>query len=562
VVKLITNIEEISSMINVDVKKNFTSVLVGFDSYKALAPKIIEYDNKKYLLACHLEKGNIIAQKKISKTFPDDIEIIYYSPFFSFETSKEYIYPDLMSAFKKIVKQEKLVVVQNNIPVSIYRLLLDEYNIKFDKEEKISVIYNMYILSKNDVLKQFNSNRDEAAIIASELIKKSPIKSYLKKMISKRSDTRFENLDKLMQKNKVNAVMCTSPLGIQEITGYGLKKFRENQQISALYKKGEDKIYVFSKLPIDRELGNSKKVDIFSELSDKLSINDVLGIEEDHLPANFLANLEISIGKTKNCMNLIRKSRQNRGWEDLSFHIIVTRATVYAIEKTLQWTKNRIKNKERISELDVENNYKNRLNEFKNKYNLPFNIVPMLTICCSGNRTVIPSLPTEYYLDSYTKSLKIDACVSIIDDQGIHHAASDIARTLVLEKEIKTVYEKLDDLMVRSVIPNIKPGMKGKDIYNLAVSKIDDNIDCFKNTGLLPLKVKKFDEIFNRNVGHIMGLQEPVTLFFLKDASEKVELGMIATIEYQWHTKDYGIGIEDDFIIGTDMGLNFSRDQL
>lgn len=560
-VELITDIEDISSLLNVNVRKMFTMVSVGYDAYKVMAPKIVKVKNKTFLLACHLEKGNIMAQKEITKSLPSELEIIYYSPFFNFEGTDINVYPDFIDAFKKITEGEKEVIIQQNTPVSIYKLLMKNYNVKFKKEQINNSKYIMYVLSKDEVIKKFNFKRDKADKIAIKLIGKSPLKSCLEKLIFNRIDSRFETLDKLMQKDKMDAVFCTSPLGVQEITGYGLKKYQEDQ-LAALYNKGENNIYLFSKQPLGKEFENGKKVDIFSEISRKLTNGNVLGIEEEHFPASLLKDLEIFTGNIKNSMTLIRKSRQNRGWEDLSYYIIASRATVYAIDGALKWAGDKIMNEERISELDVENKYRVLLQNFTEKYNIPFSIVPMLTICYAGNRSIIPSLPTEYFLNSNNKSLKIDAGVSITDDYGIHHAASDITRTLILEKEIQQAYKKLENFMVKEVIPNIKPGMEGKDIYQLAVSKIEDDKDYFKNIGLLSLKVNKFDEIFNRNVGHLMGLQEPVTLFFVKNATEKVNTGMIAAIEYQWHTKNYGIGIEDNFVIGSVGGLNYSRDKL
>ncbi len=559
-IKLITDINEISSLLNINVMKMFTSVSVSFDSYKVAAPKIIKFNNKKYLFACHLEKGNLDAQKEILNSFPPDIEIIYYSPYFTFEIPSEHIYPDFISAFKKIFKTSEQILVQKNIPVSIYKLLLNEYIVKFDDEEKYNPIYNMYVISKNEIIDKMNIDRDKANKIAIELVNKSPLKSYLEELIFKRTESRFDSLDEQMEKNKIDAVLCTSPLGLQEITGYGLKKYQENYQLSALYKKGENNVYLFSKQPLE-EFGKGKEVNIFVEILKKMSNCSFLGIEEDHISTSFFKELEIHIDKVQGCISCIRKSRQNRGWEDLSYYIIASRATVYAIEEALEWAKNKINKQEQISELDIEKYYELKLQEFKNNHNIPFYIEPMLTICSSGSRTVIPSLPTEYYLDKNTKSLKLDAGVSIFDHQGIHHAASDITRTLILEKKMMQAYKKLEEYMIKEVIPNIKSGMQGKEIYQLAVSKIENDKNFFKNIGLLSSNVEIFADIYERNVGHLMGLQEPVTLFFLKYAEEKVSSGMVAAIEYQWHTKIFGIGIEDNFIITKNRGLNFSRDK-
>jgi len=557
-IELITNLDEISLLLNVDAKKKFTTVSVGFDSYKTMGPKVVVRGNNKYLLACHLEKGNITAQREIEKTLPSDVEVIFYEPYFTFDGEDLFVFPDFISAFGEIAKGESDIVLEPDIPVSMYKYFTKNFHVLFKNQKTDDLIFYQYTLSKKTVMNRMNFQRDQADTVAIDLIHNSSQKNELEKLIYDRKDTRFEVMDHLMQQEKLNAVFCTSPLSIQEITGYGLQNYCENQ-FASLY-TGSEKVFLFSRKPLEKYFGEGEKVNLLSAISENISENDVLGIEENHCPSFLFKELEKITKNIKDCMTPLRKNREIRGVEDLSYYIIASRATVYAIEGALEWAKNKICNKENVTETNVEKQYHYLLEKFKEKYNIPFNIVTMLTICCAGNRGPIPSLPTKYFLNPKINSLKLDAGVSVSDSLGIHHAASDITRTLLFHEKIEHGYRKLEEFMSKKVIPNVKPEMKGRDIYHLAVSPIEDRKDFFKELGMLSFEVKNFEDIFNRNVGHLMGLQEPVTLFFLKNSSEKVKKGMIAAIEYQWHTKNFGIGIEDNFVVGTTEGLNISRD--
>jgi hypothetical protein len=45
-VELITDIKDISSLLNVNVRKMFTMVSIDYDAYKVMAPKIAKVKNK------------------------------------------------------------------------------------------------------------------------------------------------------------------------------------------------------------------------------------------------------------------------------------------------------------------------------------------------------------------------------------------------------------------------------------------------------------------------------------------------------------------------------------
>ncbi len=558
-VELITNLDVVSKELGVDVKKRYLSVALNYDGYKAVAPKVVKRGNEKILIARHIEMANVEAQREIEKTLPKDIKVVYYNPYFTFEIPKEPAYSDFIDAFISINRTGETIAVHDDLPLQIYQWLEKNYELKFMSNTDEKVEFYMYEIAKEEVLSKFELGRKDADKTALSLIEKSPIRAELNEYIEKRKDTRFEVLDELMDEAGLKAVLCTSPLGVQEITGYGMVHHQEDG-IAALYVKGENKVYIFAKKPLSYYSGDKKIKDIAKEVY-SLTGDDVIGIEEQHFSLGWFNSLGFKNLNLKNAMNVIKISREKRAWEDLSYYIIAARASVYATEGALEWTKAEISKGNRITECDVENKYIALLEEFRKKNNISLSIRTFWTNCHAGARSIFPSLATDYVLTKDFNTLKIDAGVSLVDENGIHRAASDIARTATFKDNCEKAYKKFDEYMVKTVIPNVKPGMNGNDIYKLAVSEVQKELQLFKDLSLMP-DVRHLSPIFNRDVGHLMALQEPVTLFFKKDAFQVVEEGMVGAIEYQWPIDGNSIGAEDIFLIGPNGGLNFTRDDL
>jgi Xaa-Pro aminopeptidase len=557
--ELITNLEAVSKEIGVNVKERYLSVVLNYDGYKSVAPKIVKKGNKQIVITRHIEKANVEAQSNIEGTFPKDAEVVYYNPYFTFNVPDTHAYPQFVEAFASVVDAGEKVVVYEDLPLEMYQWLQDKYVLELKGGDSAALNFYMYELSKKEVLDRFNLKRNVIDAAALAMIEKSPLKGKLEEYIDKRTDSRFETLEGLMDAEGLDAVLCTSPLGVQEITGHGIKHHLEDG-IAALFVKGKSKVYLFATEPL---IGyeNGKEIGSFMQAVSELAGSGVIGVEEQHFPVGWYKNLGFEKLNLKNAMNTIKLSRENRAWEDLSYYIIAARASVYATDGALDWAKKAIKDGKRITELDVEDKYIALLEDFRRDNNLPLTIDTFWTNCHAGSRSLFPGLATNYPLDESAETLKIDAGVSIIGETGIHHSASDIARTLIFDEKAEKAYRKLEEYMLKAVIPGVKPGMSGDDIYRLAASTVQNEFEYFKGLGVAP-DVDELAPVFNRDVGHLMGLQEPVTLFFKKGATQTVADGMVGAIEYQWSIKGFSIGIEDVFLVGPNGGLNFSRDDV
>ncbi|HYE81414.1 MAG TPA: M24 family metallopeptidase [Clostridia bacterium] len=557
-IEFITDLQETSRLLNTAVKNKFLSVALNYDGYRSVAPVIAKKDGRNILITRHIERGNVEALQKIDKAIPPDYQVVYYNPYFTFEPSEIAVYEDFISAVDGIAGQEGVASVHQDMPLSMYQSLAKKYDCVLAEKTVADPRFYLYTVSQAAVLEKFNQKRDQADQAALKLIENSPVKKELTAYIKNRVDTRFVLLDKLLQTNGLEAVLCTSPLGVQEITGYGITRHQEDR-VAALYIKGSANVYLFSVLPLE-DYGPGQQVDSFAAMVKNLVSDGPLGLEEQHFPIGWLTGLGFAELNWKNAMNMVRQLRELRAAEDLSYCIIAARISVFATDESLEWGKKEILAGRKISELDIYNKYQFLLQVFKERHNLPLKINTFWTNCHAAGRSVIPSLPFDYPLDQSCKAVKIDAGVSLIGDTGIHHAASDIARTIIFDGDVQKAYDRFESYMVKDVIPNVKAGMCGKDIYELAVSRVEKERPYFLSLGMIP--DADLARVFNRDVGHNMGLQEPVTIFFKKDTAAAVTEGMVGALEYQWSMKNFGIGVEDLFLIGPDGGLNFSRDQL
>ncbi|HYE84327.1 MAG TPA: M24 family metallopeptidase [Clostridia bacterium] len=557
-IELITDMNVVSKLLNCSVPNKFLSVSLNYDGYRTVAPKIIKSGQQSTLLTRHIEQGNVEAMQDIDKTLPKDLPVVYYNPYFLFEPACTPVFGEFIDAFTSVAGTEKQVQVHKDLPLSIYQWMSMNYEIEIYEKEIADPGFYVYEFSRADVIKRFAVGRAEADSAALKLIEKSPIKKRLEYYIKERTDTRFSVLDGLMKANGVDAILCTSPLGIQEITGFGMERHIDDM-FAAYYEIESDKVQLFSVEPLE-DFGQGRKVSTFgAAIKDQVN-NGILGLEEQHFPLGWFRGLGFDKIKTVNAMNLVRLLREKTGSENLSYCIIATRASVFATDESLAWAKKEILGSKSITELDIYEKYLDLLKKFQKDNNIPININTFWTNCHSSKRSIIPSLPFNHQLDESARAIKIDAGVSLRGETGIHYAASDIARTIIFDDEVQKAYNKFEDYMVRNVIPNIKPGMSGKDIHELAVTQIEKERYFFENIGMIP--AGNLNETFNRDVGHLVGLQEPVTMFFTKNTGMKVDEGMIGALEYQWSYKGFGIGVEDLFVIESEGGLNYSRDGL
>ena len=198
------------------------------------------------------------------------------------------------------------------------------------------------------------------------------------------------------------------------------------------------------------------------------------------------------------------------------------------------------------------------IKEYIKKNKIPFVISKYWTGLHSSDRSVTPSYAFDHNVTVDSKALKLDAGLLLKDNKGILLAVSDIARTISFTDYGEKLFEVLDKIIYENVIPKIKSGLTGEEIYLMTTDSIEEYRSVLEPIGMIPKE--KVSEVFNRDVGHGLSLHEPGTLWFEKGDKKAVLEGMVCAHEIQWSTRGFSIGVEDIFLVGKTHGINISRD--
>lgn len=253
-----------------------------------------------------------------------------------------------------------------------------------------------------------------------------------------------------------------------------------------------------------------------------------------------------TIGITNN----LREWQESIAYFDLPFYIIGSYITKHAIVKALKFLQNNLN----ITERQVYKHYQNYLKDAFSSLNLPdISIEEYFVVLHAGDRTLIPSLPSDHMITPNSNTLKIDAGIKILY-KGVFRAISDIARTLPLSEEAKNLYPILEKTMKEIIIPSISAGKKGCDIHKIAVDGLKARI---KDTKLLPEGKKSLNE-YNRDMGHVIGRQEPVTLPLSSSCTKTIIEGTVGSVEIQWPYINHAFGVEDSYLVGLEKGINLT----
>lgn len=560
--ELITDFNSIREEIGLSIEENSLYPALALDSSKDVAPTLVKTaNNKYYLIAKQIEEGNFSANGcAFSIIGSRNVNIVYYGSYFTWEASQEIsepAAPNQANALARVLAIDN-VTVNRDMPLDKYRGFQEEFNVVINPVEKRDAKIFVYEVDKEKVVSSYNKDRASAEEAAIELINKvSAIKSedkdLIKENILKNKNSKFALLDTLMNRNSLPSLLASSKINIQELTALPWEQLKDS--LLALY--NGQQVFILSPEPMETPL--LKKTSDYKNLGEALDnlIGDAsLGVEEKDLDIGRV--LEIGLDKVKNATELFRAWREQSAHSDLPYYVIAAQATRYALENALAFVKKAIEAKRKMSENDAEEKFLELLNEFKLKYNLSLDLRKYFVVLHAGTRTGYPSLPSDFPLSTEMNSLKIDGG-TLIFQNDILRGCSDMARTLVLTKEGKELYDLLERSMIENAIPAAKQGNTGSDVYWAGVSLLVEMEGRIKEWGMLPPEASIKDG-YNRNIGHIMAKQESVTLILVKEEkSQRLQSGMVGAVEYQWSYKKHALGVEDMFLVTQEKGVNIAR---
>lgn len=549
---LISNLEKINKEIGGKVFDKFLAANLFLDAPIMVIPYILENRDKKYFLLREQELGNfnLIEVSNLIET--------PYNPYFLVDKGKKSVAKNVMTVIKEILidkEKENELQIDSNLPYKNYKdlsLNLKEINISKEKKSSSKKATVLYSLNTEEVINQFKVYRQKAQLYAQELIFKSTDRPVLEQGISKIEDSRFLLINDIMKENEFSSVLVSSELNIQELTGLPLRN--KLSKISAFYRLEDDKVFILSECEIDDPRLKLSRVNKFSDYFQALESicnkNSPLGFE-DHLVsvAEYDQFVERGFSLSEGTL-AFRKWREYRAGEDLVFYIIAGKASNYAMEKTLKEASSLISQLEYRSEKALFEKYLEYFKEFKTIHNLPYYFTEYFTNFYASDRTLYPSIPSNFIVNKDTKEIKIDAGILMLDSQGLILGTTDIARTLPLSFQSKQVYESMKDTVQNYIIPNIKNATTFEEVYFQGVKFFSMNCEnILKKYSLCPSDFYIHRD-YIRDIGHLMGKQESFDEKIFKGNKNKLVKNTVGCIEIQWQYDNHALVYEDMWYLG------------
>jgi len=564
-VEVISNLNAMREEIGL-ILENPQVVIENLDSLKDVGPILIKTpDNEYYLIVAEVTASDYTPGGRVFSTISKPIKTIYYRLYFTWEKSQEALKASPTNhaeALARVLPVNR-VKVSRDMALDKYREFQGQFHVDLSPTTKRDIRILLYEVNKERAISLYNKDRPSAEETATELInkvstQKSEDKALIKQSLSMSKSDRLAPLDALMKKNNVSCLLASSKIHIQGLTALPWDEIKDG--CLALYNGHQ--IFVLSQEPTEHP--NLKRVNEYKNLRealDNLVGNAVLGVEEKDLDIG--RALEIGLDRIKNATNLFRAWQEETAHFDLPYYVIAGQITRWATEKTLTFVEEGIKAKKNLTEMDAEEKFYELVDELLTRYNPSLSwYKPSIgrkkaAVMHAGTRIISPSQATNYPLSAEMNSFKIDVGIELFHN-GILHACSDIARTLVFTEEGKRFYDLMERNLLEHVIPAVKHGNTGADVYWAGISQLAKMEEKIKEWGMMPADVSLSDA-FNRNIGHLLAKQNAVTLSFTKQETNRLQSGMIGSAEYVWAYQKHSLLIEDMYLVTDEKGINISR---
>jgi len=558
-VELVTDLESITTEIGLNVH-NSCYISEILDSCQDTPILVKAPSNKYYLLAWEIMKGDLSPDghgfRSINKP---NVEIIYYGHYFTWDKSvdtPESIALNHAEALSRTLPVSK-VEVSRSMALDKYREFQREFHVELESTAQRDFEIFVYEVDKERATAVYNKGRSDVVSTAVELIDhvstlKGEDKDLIKEWLSINNTDRFAVLDALMKEKGVSFLLASSKLNIQGLTALPWGVIKESYL--ALYTG--HKVLLLSSEPIEYlGLGKVNDYENLKEAVDDLAGDAAMAVEEKHLGIG--RSLDIGLNRIKDAADLFRAWHEQTTWFDLPYYIIAAQATRHAIENTLVFVEKGLKAGKRMTEIDAENKFTELIGEFLAGYTSSL-VWEKVASIHSGTRTLYPCQATSYPLSEAMNSLRIDAGIQVFHN-GILHGCSDVARTLTLTKGARQLYHLLQRNLIRNVIPAIKPGNTGADVYWTGITPLIKIEERIREWGMLPAGVSLKDD-YRRDIGHLLAKQNAVTLRFRKEYTKQaLQSGMIGSAEYIWPYKKHALAIEDMYLVTDKKGVCISR---
>lgn len=523
---------------------------LGIDQFKTVLPTMVAGpDDTPTIVAKEIDRTNLEALAH------PGVRFVFHTPYFTFDRVERPsgAAPDLPSAIAASL--DGTAEVDPRIAVGLY----DELSATLGGVSRLRrppfvLPLNCYRVGRSTADRIARRAREDALPAARSYFEEIGNAKQAEPWLTRPPLPSLQVLDELMESNGVDTVLASTPVNVQGLSGVPAALLGED--VWALYERAASHVLVLARrelpwlgLPETAPLGRADLPRL---------VGGRVGYEDLDLSREAFDALGLGEGDNAPSSRLLRRWREVLSWEDLAFYVLGAQVTVRAIEAALGVVRAAAAKGEAPTELDAYERYRAVVADEISSRRLPIRVRTYFTHTHAGNRSLIPARATAYPMKPLT-SLKIDAGLEIYDGGGSLRAASDVTRSALGSAEALEVYELLDRVLVEDVIDACRIGRSGAEIFAKGTGALEPHHDDLATGGFCPGDGVPFADAIGRDIGHLLGKQEPATVVFQRGNENLLEAGMLAAAELQWPYHDHCIGVEDVFMTTEAAPLNLTR---
>jgi len=562
-IELITNSNVAMNEVGLDFYDNSLYPSINLEAPRDRTPVLIKISDNEYgLVFKNIEMGNYLPHgRAFDIVKKNNIKLSSYSTYFTMVGKDEVlnVAPDETTALYNMFPVDT-VTVNSDMPVARYLRYKSKFSINLKRDQIKEFSIYVYEVDKKEVASIFSEVHSNDEKIAERLIDellsmnendKKDLKGYLK--LEKKDQ--FGVLEDLMKQKGINSILADTKLTIHMFTALPWDEIEEGSFLAFYDGK---RILILSPRHIEnKRIKLLNRFDNLDKAIENIAGQDTM-IGFEGMSLDIGRALSIGIHRLADVTYLLGLWRDRMAYQELTYYIINVQANCYAMENALIFAREALEKGETLTEIDVENKFIELLGEFRTKYgctNLDFE--KYFVVLHAGARSPYPALSSNYKLNMDMKTLKLDAGVFLFKD-GILRSSTDLCRSIVLTDEGKEAYKILGINIRRDVIPNIKLGMTGEDVYWLGLSSLAKLEGRLKDINMLTKNFSLKDG-YNRDIGHTISKEESRTISIEKgNTRQQWEAFMFGCVEYQWPYNKHAIGIEDMFLVTPCKTLNIT----
>ena len=552
-IELITDYAAVEKASSLNLREDLIYPSICLDGICTTIPVILRKHEKEFLISRSVEK-TCIEQKGAQ-----GMELAWYNPYFMFDDTQKAknVEKDLPSALRKLAGDEK-IRCHGDLPCGLYSALKKQLNLQRAAPQEAPELF-LYRVPKEKALaasQALPAEWKELAEKASAMLD-GEVQQKVRPYLEDPRRTASGNLDRLMEEAGVDIVVADTPVDIQDLAGLPFRRIP--QGLLALYRRGDPEINVVAREKIEGPQFIPAGTLKFREpILNHLYREGAVGIGSN-LPISMAERLHPDWENLKIATPVFRRWRERYAWEDLPYYIVGAQATRRAVEGSLDFAQKKLRAGEGLREIEIFRRHWTLLDEFRKDHGLAQSFNYYFANLHATSRTLYPSVPVDVPVDPRTHCIRFDTGILVFSAGGFLKAASDIGRNMELKDPGKGLYGILGRTIAEVIIPSLKPGRAGREVYRQIIDELAKHEGDLKKKGLMH-EYTSLKSVYKRDVGHLLGREEPTSLSLNENQEGVLEEGMVGAIELPWLFGEYALGYEDMFFITASGGVNISRE--